>query len=1120
MEKVKSIIEVLSNKNVQIFLDDSGEKLRVVGDTNSLTKQDKINISDNKRMLIQLLEKSNNLNEMKFKRITPVTKSDRYSLSAGQRRLWVLSQLDEGAEVYNMPFEVVLKGEYDVTSFNSAISAVIDRHEILRTVFKLDDLGEVNQYIIPKEVLDFNLEYHDFRNYEDKKDKIKAYIKEDSYKAFDLENGPLLRASLLHLEDDEYVFYCNMHHIICDGWSMNVLSKEILNFYEIFKNNKEFVISPLRIQYKDYASWQLSNLEELSNNKDRDYWLNELSGELPVIDLPSSKLRPSIKTHKGHSFKTYLSKSTTKNLRNFSQQQGGSLFISLLSTWNVLLYKYTSDQDIVIGSPVAGRDHEDLVDQIGFYVNTLALRNTVNPEESFISFYDKVKKSTLSSFDHQMYPFDRLIEDLDLKRDVGRNAIFDIMLVLQNAGSDINEFDISEHNINKIEDLGNTVSKYDIELSFQEVGDCLSFQVIYNTDVYDGIMINNLIHHFKQLLDNLLLTPKEKIGSIDFLTQEEKRELLYDFNATSVIYPNDKTIVDLFKEQITKTPDAIALAFKGRTLTYRELDEDSNSLANYLLSNYKIEKENIIGIKLDRSEWFVISILSILKLGAAYVPIDPNYPNQIMSHIEEDSNCKIIIDDELLNTFKRKENSSKVAPNIDIDIRNLAYVIYTSGSTGKPKGVMIEHRGIVNTILSSIDILNLKGHKRGLLFASFSFDASIFEIFIVLLSGASLHIAGEEERNDPKLLESFIEYENIDIATISPSYLKLMDIQKIQGLKTLITAGESAVPDKVSEFLNWGTFYNGYGPTEVSICASIFKIDKGCTLMSNNIPIGSPISNAQIYIIDENNSLVPKEVIGEICIGGPGLARGYLNRSELTDEKFIPHPFKQGERVYKTGDLGRWLPNGNVEFIGRKDDQVKIRGHRIELGEIENALLKLEQIDNAIVLVKEYVNNEKELIAYIISSKKQNTSDLRKSLKNTLSDYMLPSHYIQLEEFPLTPNGKLNKKALLKLNAETLTSNVEYIAPRNEIEKQLVTIWEEVIGTKKIGVMDDFFDLGGHSLKAVNMLSRVNKVFDVRIDFTLIFRVRCISELAQLIANMLWDKKQIETSQVVEKITI
>ncbi|MFT5824061.1 MAG: tyrocidine synthetase-3, partial [Crocinitomix sp.] len=1055
-----------------------------------------------------------------------------YSISDAQRRLWVLSQFDEGATAYNMPSHIYLDREIEIEYFKAAILATIERHEILRTVFKESTVNEtstepeVRQWIVPTAELGFEITTKDFRlAAEDGSLEIadnqrvdafvKTYIAEDSHQPFDLEKGPLLRAALLQTENQGYVFYYNMHHIISDGWSMEVLAKDVFTYYEAFKNKEDINVSnanigleKLRIQYKDYAAWQRGQLALDAFEVHKAYWLDNLSGELPVLNLPNDKQRPRTKTYRGNGLMTYLDQETSESLNQFSTNHGGTLFMGLLASWKVLMYHYTAQTDLIIGTPVAGREHADLENQIGFYVNTLALRDELNPEDNFTNFFEQLKENTLQSYNHQMYPFDRLVEDLNLYRDTSRSAVFDVMLILQNTGersNDAQAFQLPTEQVNQIRDIGFYAAKFDLDITFEEVGGNISFHIVFNTDVYEQKMITGLMQHYKQLLAALLAQPTASLGKIDFLSNTDKKVLLETFNDTRVPFATDKTIIDLFTAQVNHAANNTAIVFENKQLTYGELDEVSSQLAHYLLQNHSVQSDDLIGIKLERSEWMPIAILAVLKTGAAYVPIDPTYPQTRIDYIEKDANCLLSIDQLELDQFIENQATLPTAEiPTKIHSNNLAYVIYTSGSTGNPKGVMVEHDAVLNTIQAQIKQFNITTQNKALQFASFSFDASVWETFIILLGGGQLFIADDVSRKDPDLLVEFIRQNEIDFATLSPSFLNKIDVAQLKGLSQLITAGEAADFETAQNFLKFGTYYNAYGPTETSVCGTIFKVEKGGDLTLNPIPIGQPIANATVYLLNEQEALLPTNVIGEICIGGPGLARGYLNQDELTAQKFIKAPFLNNQRLYKTGDLGRWLPNGDLQFIGRKDDQVKIRGHRIELGEIETSLAQHEDIEQVVVLAMSFNDSDNsnlglDLVAYFAAKNEQNSSDLRSFLKGQLPEHMLPTYFVQLADFPLTSHGKIDKKALPHPKEAALGSAVNYVAPHTEMETDLVAIWQSVLQREKVGINDDFFDLGGHSIKAIKLISEYHRAFNVKLSISALFINTTLASHANLL---------------------
>ncbi|WP_133054857.1 non-ribosomal peptide synthetase, partial [Niastella populi] len=1107
---MKELIAELKSKNIYLSVDK--EELVIDFEGDDLSHDLISRIKDNKAALISYLGKYHN--DGKYTEIPVLSSSNYYPISDAQRRLWVLSQFEGGSVAYNLPGSIYLNHEIEIESFKRAVDATIERHEILRTVFREDESGEIRQWVREREDLGFAIDYQDFRKEADRKEKAEAYIAADAYRPFDLARGPLLRAALLQVEEEEYVFYFNMHHIVSDGWSVSVLSKDVFKYYEAYKAGKEPQIKELRIQYRDYSAWQLTQLDQASFKAHKKYWVDKLSGELPLLDLPATRQRPKVRTYNGHTLATYLDKATTAKLKDYIQEKGGSLFMGLLASWNVLMYRYTSQKDIIIGTPVAGREHADLEDQIGFYVNTLVLRNEVNPEESFDRFYHALKGYTLKSYNHQMYPFDRLVEELDLQRDTSRNAVFDVMLTLQSNAAGIEEVEISEESLNQIVDQGFSTSKFDIEIRAQEIDAYLSLKIIFNPDVYEKTMVEGLIRHYRQLLSALLEAPEEKISTINYLSEDEKHKLLVTFNDTAVVYPRDKTIIDLFEEQVAMTPDNIAVVFEDTALTYRELNERSNQLAYYLRENYNIRPDDLVGIKQARSEWMIVSILGVLKSGGAYVPIDPEFPQERIAYIEVDTKSRVCLDEKELKAFKEnQERYSKEPVSSAATSNNLAYVIYTSGSTGKPKGVMIEHQNVTNFFSGMTTIF---GEEKGtfLSMTNFTFDISVLELlwtlskgYKVVIQGDAMQISEEDKNNKTQYnysVYSQVRKHKVTHLQITPSMGAMLNehLSTDEGwgsIKNILLGGEPATVSLVNDIyqkLPGMQLYNMYGPTETTIWSTVKTLEKN----TQRIEIGKPIANTKIYILDENRNPVAAGVQGEIYIGGEGVARGYTNK-ELTGLSFIESPFVAGDRLYRTGDFGSWLNNGSIYCSGRKDQQVKIRGYRIDLGEIEHALSNYKEIDQVVVLVKENQSGEKELVAYITSNSEQNINDLREYLKEKLPAYMLPAYFVQLEAMPLTVSGKVDKKSLPDPQGLGITSGVKYVGPRNELEEKLVKIWEQVLQRENIGMLDDFFVLGGHSLKAVRLSNEYQKELAVKLSLKELFVHTSVASHAALIAS-------------------
>lgn len=1063
-------------------------------------------IKEQKNDIIAYFESSEDNFTGKIEKSQP---SDSYVTSSAQKSLWIVSQDEIASVAYNIPSYKLFEGVKDIAILNKAVEAVIERHEILRTVFKNDENEQVRQFILDRNDLNLNIDYLDFRN--DKNGQIAAlqYVQEDSFKPFDLEKGPLLRIAILQITDENFYFYYNLHHIISDGWSNDILEKEVLAIYSSYLQGVSPNLPELETQYKDYAVWESSLFESGKMDRFKKFWSEKLAGEIPVINLPTHKQRPKIKTYKGHQFQGYIAKNDVSNLKAAFQKEGGTLFMSILAVLKIALFKYTNERDITIGFPIVNRDEFNMQNQIGYYIKPLALRDYIDKEDTFKVFYQKLKENTFAAFNNKEYPFQMLVNDLQIEYNPARSPLFDISLTFHNISS-LDNF-IESFDVDAINDLGESKTKQDIEFHFQEIGDYLSFIVNFNTDVYEAEVIIQFMKHFKQILQALSHNPDVLIDDITYLNQEEKFNLIYGFNETAVNYPKEATLVSLFQQQVKNTPEPIALVFEDKKITYTELDLLSDRLAYKLVTDYNIQTGDFIGIQLSRSEWSIISILAVLKAGAVYVPIDAQLPLDRKEFIFKDADLKLLITETLFlfdvnfydgtifsidvefdETEEVLFEQQKIAP------QDIAYVIYTSGSTGNPKGVIIEQAGIVNTILSQIDIFGLKDCQNSLQFASFSFDASISEIFITLLSGCSLYVLNDETRMDVKLFEKYIIKNKIDIATLSPAYFKLLDINSLKDLKVLITAGESAVYDKVAEYLKYGTFYNAYGPTETSICATILKIDKGSSLKSTSISIGKPIANTAVYILDDLLSPSLIGVTGEIYIAGSGLAKGYLNRPDLTSDKFIPNPFKEGELMYRSGDLGRWLANGTIEFIERVDDQVKIRGHRVELGEIENRINSLEGVSHSVVTVKEK-EGEKSLVAYYVLNSPLDKKIIQAALRKVLPDYMLPAYYLEINTIPLNISGKVDKKALPDVKEEDLIKT-EYVQAETAQEKKLIAIWEEILKCESIGIKDNFYSLGGDSIKAISIISRLKQQgYPLKIEY--ILKNPVVEDLAKLMVE-------------------
>jgi amino acid adenylation domain-containing protein len=1112
---IETLIDKLIHHNIRLELV-AEDKLKIHADIDKIPGDLLTEIRHRKEDLVKYLVAQYSFAD--FDHIPEVAPAESYTLSSTQRRLWILGQFKDSNAAYNIPRAYVFEGILDHTALTTAFDALITRHESLRTVFREDGEGGVKQFILLPEQINFRIVAHDMRNEAEQETLVHEQVKQAFITPFVLSKGPLLRADLFQVADNRWIFVYVMHHIISDGWSMGILFQELLALYGAFTRGENNPLTPLRIQYKDYAAWQQQQLSGTALENHKAYWLKHFEGELPVLELPGDKVRPAIKTYFGGVVRKFIAPEVAAGIKAFTLEQDSTLFMGLLAVVNALLYRYTYQEDIIIGTPIAGREHIDLENQIGFYVNTLALRTQFKGEESYRQLLERVRQVTLGAYEHQVFPFDELVDILNVSHDRSRNPLFDIQVTVQNAAESQTSTAPQPQaalSVNSYNNAANTGSVFDMVFNFIDTGNGIQVLINYNTDVIGEAMVTQMAGHIETLLAAIITHPDKPIRQLDFLAAADKAQLLTSFNNIPVTYPENETLVSLFAKQVAAVPDQVAVYFEGKTLTYEELDEKSSRLAHHLRTTYGVQPDELIGVMVDRSAEMIIAILGVMKAGGAYVPINTSYPRARKEFIISDTSTRILITqttflvdldfyqgglfaiDIQLDTLE----AAPASPANTIQSTDLAYVIYTSGSTGEPKGVIIEHGAAACSIQAQQTIFEINRSDRSLQFCSASFDVSVFEIFLTLLSGASLYIIPDAVKNMPSDTATFIHENAITIASIPPAYLRLLDIEKISTLKKLVTGGESVTLDNVIAFSRYGTYYNAYGPTESSLCTSIYEVNRGRTATEGDIPIGRPIAGVQVYITDEFSNLVPAGVAGEICIAGTGLARGYLNSPDLTAEKFVADPFNPGKRIYKTGDIGRWQPDGNLVFIGRKDNQVKLHGYRIELGEIEKALQDYPAIDAAIVMVKSNQKGIPKLVAYLTTKDALHIVELRNYLNKILPAYMLPGNYVVLDSFPLTPNGKVERKELPDPEGLELLSGAEYMAPQTEMEEKMVKIWEEILGKEMIGVRDDYFELGGSSLKAMIVVKKMMDEMGVSLPIKILFEEKTIENIGKYLAD-------------------
>ena len=1016
-----------------------------------------------------------------------------YALSSSQRRLYLLQQMDLSGVAYNMPGIISVPEDLSKLEVEEIFKRLISRHEILRTSFNVIDEHPV-QCI--HESVDFKLVDYIVTN------SGLAALERSFVEPFDLSHAPLLRVGYVRVEDGHDVLLVDMHHIISDGHSHAILSEE---FSQLASGQD---LAPLRLQYKDYSEWQNSEEQQARIADQRVYWLERFTGELSVLNLPTNYVRPNMQDFSGNNVRFVLSSEETGIIRNICRSQGLTPYMALLSVFNILLMKLSGQEDLVVGSPIAARRHSDLDHVVGMFVNTLAIRSEVSGASSLGSYHQQLKDDILIAYENQEYQFEDLVEEVVKERDTSRNPLFDVMFSYQEGS----HLDIPTIDADELEHRQG-VSKFDLSLTAVDYGSLLELNFEYCTKLFQSSTIDRFIGYLRELLKSITENSNCLICELNILPETEKQQLLYEFNETKVFYARQKSIPQIFNEQVKEFSKKIALEDKYRSYTYQHLDEESNRIGNYL-KNRGVKENQLVGLMAGRSSDMIIGILGILKSGGAYAPIDPTYPKERVNQLIQDSEINILLSTEhidLENNFtgdiiniggvEIKESSTDLSlPYITSD--NLAYLMYTSGSTGTPKGVVIEQKSILRLVQNN-QFFPFHSEQKILLTGSPVFDATTFEIWGALLNGGSLYIASNDVIINAYLLGECIRENSITSLWLTSSlFNQLVDQEEsiFDSLNYLLVGGDvlsvkhiNKIKARNSELV----LINGYGPTENTTFSSTFNIDKE---YDGNIPIGKPISNSTAYIFDRRNKLQPIGVAGELLVGGDGLSKGYLNNPELTAEKFIDHPLIEGERLYRTGDLAHWLPDGNIQFLGRIDQQVKIRGFRIELGEIESCLLKHDSVREAVVVSKEDSSGDKYLCAYIVTEGVFKQDDVRTFLSTRLPDYMIPSYFVELDKIPLTSNGKLDRKSLPEPDVK---AGRDYVAPSTLIESKLVKIWSDVLGIsgQEISTRSSFFNLGGHSLKVTVLVSRIHKDLDVRLELKDIFQHQTIQGQAGLISR-------------------
>nr|UBH04475.1 NosC [Desmonostoc muscorum CCALA 125] len=1038
-------------------------------------------------------------------------------LSYAQQRLWFLDQFEPNSASYNIPLALRLVGTLNQFALEQSLHEIIARHEGLRTNFVTVN-GQATQIIQTQTNWTVSVVSLKHLSTNEQEIATQQLAQQQAIQPFDLTNQALVKATLLVLSETEHILLVCMHHIVSDGWSMGVFFQELAALYNAYSQAQPSPLTPLPIQYADFAIWQRQWLQGGVLQSQLSYWQQQLKDAPALLSLPTDRPRPAIQTFAGAHQEFALSQKLTQGLIQLSQKQGCTLFMTLLAAYDTLLYRYTGVADILVGSPIANRDRSETEGLIGFFVNTLVMRTDLSGNPSFSELLTRVREMAMQAYTYQNLPFEMLVEALQPQRDLSHTPLFQVMFALQNVP--LSGVELAGLSVTPLMPES-TIAKFDLTLLMENTADGLVGVWEYSTDLFDGSTIERMSGHFVTLLESIVANPEQQISQLPLLTQIEQQQLLVEWNNTQADYPQDLCIHQLFEEQAARTPDAVAVEFENQQLTYQQLNSRANELGHYLQS-LGVGADVLVGICVERSIEMVVGLLGILKAGGAYVPLDPDYPSDRLSFMLEDAQLRVLLTQQQLKEklpqhhgqvvcldtdWELISQSSQENPITTVQDSNLAYVIYTSGSTGKPKGAMNTHLGICNRLLWMQQAYQLTALDCILQKTPFSFDVSVWEFLWPLITGARLVVAKPGGHQDSAYLVNLILEQQVTIVHFVPSMLQVFleepSLENCRSLKRVICSGE-ALPVELQErfFARLECeLHNLYGPTEAAIDVTYWQ----CFLDGNfrTVPIGQPIANTQIYILDEHLQPVPVGVAGELHIGGAGLARGYLNRPELTKEKFILNPFSDEpySRLYKTGDLARYLPDGTIEYLGRIDNQVKIRGFRIELGEIEALLNQHDDVQASCVIAREDNPGDKRLVAYIVGDQQHSPTitQLRQFLSSQLPQYMIPHAFVMLESLPLTPNGKVDRRAL-KAPDSRGELEVSFVAPRNQIEEILAQIWAEVLRVEQVGIHDNFFELGGDSILSIQIISRA-KLAGLQLTLKQLFAHQTIAELAT-VANI------------------
>jgi len=1067
--------------------------------------------------------------------LRPYPQQDAVPLSFAQQRLWFMQLMEPDNPFYNIPGAFAIRGSLNIKALEESINALIRRHEVLRTTF-IQHEGRTIQKIHAAYPTAIPLIDLQAMITEQHQQQIHLLLQQEAKHNFSLAQGPLIRSCIIRIRPDQHILLLNMHHIISDGWSLDIILREISSLYIAISNQVPAELSNLPVQYADYTRWQHSWLRGETLENLLAYWRQQLADVPAFLDLPTDNPRPAMQSFRGRTHRFSINVQQLQQLQKLCQQESITLFMLLVAVVKILLWRYSQQSDIVLGTTIANRTPAEVEQLIGFFVNTLVLRTDMSGNPSVQDLLKRVRETTLQAYAHQDIPFEKLVEDLQPQRSLSYTPLFQVALVFQNDPPET--LTLSDATIQLYENEENETAKFDLTFFFRNMGDRLQASIEYSTDLYAQETIKQMSQYLHMLLKSIIADRQQHVSDLNILDENDILQQVSAFNATQHSHPSCR-IHDLIEAQARKVPQKNALIFQDQHLSYQELNEKANRLASYLQS-LGVGPETRVGLCVERCPEMIIGIVGILKAGGAYVPLDPSYPGDRISFILSDARIRVLLTQEqvykelppttcevhlldaewpTIATYTQEPEQQYLTPE------NLSYIIYTSGSTGIPKGVLVTHRNLVHSTWARL--LYFKQPIIGfLLLSSFAFDSSVSGIFWTLCSGGTLVIPTRVETQDPGSIIDLVQEHNISHLESVPSFYPLIlahsRAPQLTRLQAMIVAGEPCYKFLVDEhfrLLPHVPFFNEYGPTEGTVWCSVY--DAKLEEKRERIPIGSHIANTQLYVLDDMMKLAPYGVPGELYLGGEGLARGYHERPDLTAERFVPNPFstQPGERLYKTGDIVRRLADGNLEYIKRADQQVKLRGFRIELGEIEIRLNQHPSVRECTVIVREDTPRDKRLVAYILPAQQPPLLDeLRTWLKETLPDFMIPSHFVLLEVLPLTSHGKVDRAALPKPDQKRQPQSGQSFHPGNEFEQAIAAIWQKVLQIEEVGLYENFFDLGGHSLLMVDVYMLLQREYNQAVHLVDLFKYPTIHSLAQFLSKSSGQQPSFEQNRKRAKV--